>query len=330
MGKIITRKELLFYLGISALLLLLALCIPWSNYQWDYIAAQPLVLLGKGIRVLGGWSTACAYIVYISISLIPLVYPAICAIRGKKLYVRYAVWAVLSALLFFILYYAINPHKLRFMFGDALTAAALQGFQNITFFGLTLTVIALVALGLLSEFYARQKKDGKVIYSYARALFTIVIVGVLVNVFFFSVSELKTRIADILPASEESLLPAAAINIFMPVALFIFNFAPAIFSTILFQYSKSFIADMKTDMFALKNIPKLNRIIKLCAYTVFFSLSEMITVNILQFALSGRLVNIIYDLAVPFGIIIAACLTIIFAKILIKAIEVNEENKLVI
>lgn len=52
--------------------------------------------------------------------------------------------------------------------------------------------------------------------------------------------------------------------------------------------------------------------------------------NILNIALSKMLLNANYNFDVPIVILLAVCLVIIFSEILIGAIKISEEQKLVI
>ena len=64
--------------------------------------------------------------------------------------------------------------------------------------------------------------------------------------------------------------------------------------------------------------------------TLLITLTATAVDNILNIALSKMLLNANYNFDVPIVILLAVCLVIIFSEILIGAIKISEEQKLVI
>ena len=92
----------------------------------------------------------------------------------------------------------------------------------------------------------------------------------------------------------------------------------------------TFIDRLKIDAFSPKNINPLQEVIRFAKLTLLITLTATAVDNILNIALSKMLLNANYNFDVPIVILLAVCLVIIFSEILIGAIKISEEQKLVI
>ena len=63
---------------------------------------------------------------------------------------------------------------------------------------------------------------------------------------------------------------------------------------------------------------------------IFTTIGAVLAQNIANLIFARVLVNASYNFTLSATMLLALCLVLIFSKILIKAIEINEENKMVI
>ena len=114
-------KKLAVALGLEGILCaVLALAGPSGTNALPALLAFPFAQLGQGLRQLslsGAAGNAAAVTLYAVLALLPLGLLAARYLRKKRLYWEDSLLAVLSALLFFVLYRMVNPGSIGIMFG---------------------------------------------------------------------------------------------------------------------------------------------------------------------------------------------------------------------
>lgn len=341
MSKVISKKECVIYGVVSLAFVLWAVFANWSEQFMVEVFYKPFELLGLLIRTMcepygAVTMKVLGYILYIIIGILPLIYPLVKLIKNKRLDLTCIPWIIASIYLFVAMYFFINPHLFRsILYGMGLSAEITASYQALIMAGMAMIFYALVALGCLLQFSHILKLNDNKVYFLAKVLISIFIVFTLFNVFFLNIVNAKVGIVAMqgVPDSgwlTESVNVNKGVNIFYILFSYLIKLMPSILTILLLIKAKSYINVTQADIFNPANITVINSVVKLAKRTIFVTLLAMIVDNMLTLALSNWLMNFNFKLAVPFAMILAVCLVVIFSKILIKAIEINEENKLVI
>ena len=104
---------------------------------------------------------------------------------------------------------------------------------------------------------------------------------------------------------------------------------PAVTVFLLFKCC-DFIDKLKNNAFSPKNIGYLKEITRFAKLTVLITLTATAVNNIFNITLSKWILNANYSFEVPIVLLLTVCLVVIFSEILIGAIKISEEQKLVI
>ena len=106
------QRSFLIFLGVEAILLLAFVLLGATEGMWaSGLLGFPFVQIGYGLRVLsllGGGGNVLALVIYVTLSALPLFYLA-WLWKKRELFPEDCLLVVLSILIFFTLYYMVNP-----------------------------------------------------------------------------------------------------------------------------------------------------------------------------------------------------------------------------
>ena len=315
-------KQIVFF-GFSVLFLILALCVKWGDTSFFNAIYLPLKCIGDYIRSLG--NSAGGWLLYIILGLLPLAFPIYKMITKRKFYWLSIAWFMLCIFDYVMLYFFINPHLLNNIIvsgTEKLNEVALIGFE-VTFF-ILLFICVLLEVGSLLK--SKPEKS----YFFAKIAIDILILIIIFNVCFTAVLNVKSEIANINAAQLSGVNFNKELNEFAVIFSLLIKFVLATVTVILLFKCCTFIDRLKIDAFSPKNINPLQEVIRFAKLTLLITLTATAVDNILNIALSKMLLNANYNFDVPIVILLAVCLVIIFSEILIGAIKISEEQKLVI
>ena len=315
-------KKIIF-LGFSLLFLVLALCVNWNDANFFNIIYLPLKSIGDYIRSLG--NTVGGWLLYIFLGILPLAFPIYKIIRTRKIYIFGIAWITLCVFDYVMLYFYINPHLLGSVIvsgTDKLNEIALIGFE-VTFF-ILLFICALIEV-CLSMKYRHEKY-----YFLAEIIIDILIFIIIFNVCFTTVLNAKSQIADINTAHLSEINFNKGLNVFAVVFSLLIKCVPPAVTVFLLFKRCDFIDKLKNNAFSPKNIGYLKEITRFAKLTVLITLTATAVNNIFNITLSKWILNANYSFEVPIVLLLTVCLVVIFSEILIGAIKISEEQKLVI
>lgn len=335
MGKKSCRIPILIHLIAAVIFVLLASLIRWdSNYILE-IFYRPFALLGTGIRSMimdgNGGAVFAGYALYILIGVLPLIYPAIATIRKKRFAVRHLIWPASSVFLWVMMYFFINPHLLDSVLFSTLTSEALLEYRRITLIGFTFTLTAIVLLGIFCECSAAQRVNGERTFLYAKALLTIFGIAVSYSIFFDGIVQLRLAVQSVRDAASSQFFDGnAPLNYAVAAIAYLLRYLPAWFGMLLIWRADRFLDCAKEDVFDIRNVDRLDRIIATAKRSVVVTLTTMIVTNLLYLICSRQMLYSGYQLYFPLTLLLGTCLVIIASRLLIRAIRLNDESKLVI
>ena len=326
----LVRKNIriIIYSALALLFIIIAALVPLEANSFFSAIYLPLKGIGDGIRnVTLNKSVAAGWILYFILGLIPLVYPIIRMAVKRKFYLCSLLWIILSLFGFITLYFFINPHLLN---SELISGVTLD--NKITLIGFEVTFITILIICVLAELSQLLKSNPEKSYVFVKVIIDIFAVIAIFSVCFINVSSVKAGfkgISAIEAGAFEGRLNKG-LNCFSILFSFILNAVPAVFTVILLLKCGSFIDMLKVDAFNLNNEKPLKTIIRLAKVTVLITLASTALCNIALIIMSKWLVNANYQFEIPLVMLCTVCLVIIFSQILVRAIEMNEEQKLVI
>lgn len=331
MKKTIGKAESALYACCAVVFTALALFLNTESLDPANFIAEPFIFLGNLIRKADQTSPVLSYFIYIAIGVLPLIFPAARIIKTKRFFKRDMLWAALSGLLFVTLYFCVNPHAVRSPMLENQFEYLKAVLRTSVLWGFSSAFCSFLVLCLIAELYSGIKRSDAKITLYAQILFAVLVVIVLFQVFFFTVLEARLSIEG-LPQEAPSWLPAAGrgLNIFAIAAIAAIKAAPSFFVIALYLKAKAFAGLVQKDMFGPQNLPALRQIEKTSVFAVFSLVVSAVLQNLLCLSLSPQLYKVSYNSSIPLSMILVTCLIMIFSKLMIKAIELSEENKLVI
>ncbi len=105
---------------------------------------------------------------------------------------------------------------------------------------------------------------------------------------------------------------------------------PAVTTIMLLCECALFVCTLKRDNFSLRLLGDIDRVAMFSKISIVITLVCTIVNNAVQFGLSKWLLDVSFLLSISLSSLLVVCLVLIAAGILRRAIETNEENKLVI
>lgn len=322
------NKRVFIYSALALLFIIIAALVPLEVNNFFSVIYLPLKGIGNGIRnITLNKSVAAGWILYFILGLIPLVYPIIKIIIKRKFYLFSLLWLGLSLFVFITLYFFINPHLLNSKLISGVTSD-----NKITLIGFEVTFIILLIICVLVELSQLLKSYPEKSYNFVKVIIDLFALIAIFSVCFINVLSVKEgfkSISSIEAGAFDGRLNKG-LNYFSILLTFILNAVPAVFTVILLLKCSSFVDMLKVDAFNPQNEKPLKVIIKLAKITVLITLASTALCNIALIIMSKWLVNANYQFEIPLVMLCTVCLVIIFSQILIRAIELNEEQKLVI
>jgi hypothetical protein len=335
--------EPLIYAAATVVFLSLGFLVSWSAdlYAFEFFT-KPFEYAGKFIRAVslsGGIGATAAYALYTALCLAPLYYPVIRAVKAKGIkkseILRGVLWLAVSAALFYLMYFAINPHLIKTV-ADGISAESapsssvvIDMFRAISFIGIALTFYAGLALAVLAEAAAAMKKNDGRAYSFARLVTALIIITLLYSAFFINSVELKTALAKFKADSAAGSYTGTVDYTLVYFGYFL-RMCPALCAVYLLLCVRFCVAGLKNDMLCTANAGRFNELLSVSKISAAVILLAAIAENVLNIALAGSLKHSYFRFEIPAAMIFATCLIAIVCKLLLRAIELNEESKLVI
>lgn len=322
-------KWFLIYGAIGIAFIILATTVGFKLEESLEIIRTPFEKIGEFLRHLleasNGFVNVLGYAFYIILSMIPLAYPVYMIIKNREFRIDLLLWLIASVLLFVVNYYLINPNRIpvnEFIpFSDAYVTIHTIGLIDV-FLGVMILAI------LFSINYSLRKKEEKV-YLYSKLTIVCVIALYLFSCFYLELSNLISNIKSI-NAMDSTLNINKSDNVFLAIASYMATLIPTALSISLLGFTQFFLNKAQNDLLCTDNIKVINRITFVAKLDIAVSIAAMTIMNLLTFCFADVALDSNYNLTISSINIFLVLIIIIFSKLLAKAIEVNEENKLVI
>ncbi len=302
-----------------------------------YALTAPFVWAGAGLRALSlsGWAgNALAVLLYALLSLTPL-WPFVSKARLKVHSFRWHLVAM-SAYLFFLLYFMVNPSMIQTLFHSNMGAQqeALRVEQLILCIFFYSLLIACWILGIMAD-------AGRIPLQLRRLMIVLGAV-MIVSVFYINVANLKSALASLPKPPEDifglrftSSIPGAAgsppaYDGFMAVVRFVFDSAPVILLLTVLSMAGKLLHSLERSFFSEDNQRHAAAIAGRCRLVILVSLGGMLITNVLQLLLARGLHNVNVSGQIPLITLILSLAMMLVSRYLERSFAVYRENQMMI
>ncbi|MDR1906517.1 MAG: DUF2975 domain-containing protein [Clostridiales bacterium] len=345
--KILIKKACGFkYKGIIACVILSVIFLLagiFYRYEANFETVEffylPFSAVGNFIRSISDTKLGelFGYAVYIVVCLSPFIFFIVKTAIKKRLVKRdilsFALWAGLSVFLFFAVYYFINPHRIGifidfFYSEEEIIDLARPALVSMIKFGYAVTFYMILTAALIFELSAPCYKNKDKAYVYSKFLILFFATAILFNALFIETIGLRYGISQIKASSLYERW--ASFNITVTILIYIVNLAPSAFLIGLLFKAYDITARLQKNMLNPDNVVEFKILGRRAAAAVATVMLAAIFENLIYLMYSDRLLYTNFTFAIPAAMLFIACAIAVISKLLIKAVELNEENKLVI
>lgn len=283
------------------------------------IVSLPFRAAGRALRALslsGETGNVFAILIYAILCAVPLAVAACALVRDKRFTAAKLTLVLLSGYSYAALYFFINPNAVRFSVD--MSAEARESFLAVVYIGLSFAFYGLLLLSVVFKLVSRAKREEKSFYRLVKILCALIGCAVAFP-FFFSellslISAAKTGGADAAVGAVSFVLHGGLCALLMAAAYLAYGGA----------------RDLDRDLYSQENAALLKRISRLCLWDFLGSISVCVLLNILNFALTSVLTNVRFEFSVSLSVAAISALSLFGCKLLLRAIDLHEENRLTI
>jgi len=320
------RKVLLVILCIEAAACVF-LCVLKPSFTSGIAAimAFPFAQLGTALRSLslsGVAGNAAAIVVYAAISLLPVA--AVLILRRKSiLRAEDCLLGILSAVLFAVMYFMINPGVMATVVGGA----AGQDVGKAILGGMVYSIlIGYAVLRILRMFYAdgaeKLMRYMSVMLSILNVLFVYFIFGACFGGLLDSISSLKAG-----NSGNEHLLGA---SYFFLVLQFIVDALPYVFDVLVVFAALKLLTEMRADRYSAETVGAAGRISHFCAAALVTTVLSQIIFNLLQLLLAKSLLIINSTVQIPVFSIAFVLAALLLTRLVTENKQLKDDNDMFI
>ncbi len=303
-----------------------------------YALALPFVWAGVGLRALslsGLFGNMLAVLLYVLVSLLPM-WPLVRKSRRLKgNFLRLLLIAV-SAYLFFLLYYMVNPTLIQTLFHAAFGISdemliTDQAILCLFFYSM------LTACWIMSVLQDSDRLTHKL-----RQLFYVLGASIIVSIFYLDVANLKGALAS-LPAASGGSDPFSlafgmpgmpesfpAVDGLIAILRFVSGSVPAILLLTALPMAGKLLSSLEQSFFSQENQQLAAAIAERCKLAILVSLSGMLVMGALQLLLVRYLSNVNLSGSAPILVLTVSLAMMLLGRYLERSFAVYRENQMMI
>lgn len=332
------QKSFITYSVISVILIALSFAV--NELQINKIFSLiylPFNYLGQFLRWLSLKSTflnVISIILYIIVSLMPIIFYIITIVRHKKLdkfkIVSGAFALIITVYLFYMLFYFVNPKLL--LTGNKFFSA-FSSLPNADFFyemikiGMSFIFYLLCLIVVFRYCFNKIKESSEKIYDYAVYAFEVIIICCLIIVFYLNVISLIINIRGI---DKNTYDYYYSLNIWIAIIQYFLRSITPILMIFTLKKFQKILRKFEKNIYDRENIHELKNLTDLCKTVIFINIFSVIIDNFVTLILRSYLINFNFYFTLPIIIVAISVIIIIISKIIAHSIEMYEENQLTI
>ena len=319
----------------SVLFLEAAVCILFGLMHirfsgiFSRVAAVPFEQIGYGLRILslsGPVGNAAAVILYILLSLIPFFVYCLLRIRGKNDGIDLLLVG-LSILLFFVLYYMVNPGLLQLSVPESVKWMPGLVFDSALFGYLVLRVLRTY----ISADVCRLQRGLLRLLWVLNMIFVYAVCGKCFGELLSSVQTLQTMGQGMETGVRlvgENL--SLTMSYFFLVLQFLVNALPYLLDILVVCMSVHVIEEFVENRYSDQAVTAAGKLAHFCAESLAVTAAASVLFNILQFAFGSRLYQVNVMVVVPVVSVIFVLAVLMLARYIQEDQKLKQDNDLFI
>lgn len=318
----------IFFLEAAVCILFGLLHIRFSGI-FSMVAAVPFEQIGYGLRILslsGPVGNAAAVILYILLSLIPFFIYCLLRIKGRDNRVDLLL-AGLSILLFFVLYYMVNPGLLQMSVPESAKWMPGAVFDSALF-----GYLILRALRVYISADVRRLQQGLLRLLWVlNMIFVYAVCGKCFGELLSSVQALRSMGQGMemgmgLPGANLSLM----MSYFFLVLQFLVNALPYLLDLLVVCLAVRVIEAFAENRYSDQAVMTAAKLAHFCAESLAVTAAASVLFNILQFAFGSRLYQVNVTVVVPVVSVIFVLAILLLARYIQEDQKLKQDNDLFI
>ena len=321
------RQKLLMGLLSAEALACVLFCILQASFAGAFTAvmAFPFEQIGMGLRSLslsGGLGNAAAIAIYIAASLSPAA-AALILWKKRKLRAEDGLLALLSAVLFAVLYIMINPGVISAWTGGLAALPVGKAISGGMAYSVLCGYFVLRALRLFSN-GATEK-----LFRYMSAMLRVSAVIFVYLIFGASFSGLLDSIAALQAgnAGNEHLLSASYIFLVLQFGV---NAMPYAFDVLVIFAALRMLDEMRADRYSAETVAAAGQISRLCAAALAAMVLANIGFNISQFIFAKSIAVINGSVQIPIFSVIFVLAALLLTRLVAENKRLKDDNDMFI
>ncbi|MDO5519079.1 MAG: hypothetical protein Q4G58_01165 [bacterium] len=293
-----------------------------ETYQLLY---APFELLGKGLRAMSLSSSVGnvgAVLLYVLICLLPLLLYIPNIIKKRKIQSIHWMLVLLSAYLFFSLYYFINPEFIPELFHQGFGETGIQQIGKYTLSLLFYLLLAsYIMIKCLKNMEQGQQESGLV--RHLQNLLTILTYGYTA---FLTVVE-SMNLIEIVTRKVAQGKEMTKGYYFIIECL---NMLPSVFLILLLVKAVALLAQLRKEQYSEDTVETAKALSWAGKITVYITLISCISGNLLQLVLASNLSNVKFTMTVPIFPLVIAYVSMLLANYFKTSNELYEDKQMII
>lgn len=280
-----------------------------------------LGLLLRALSLSSAFGNVIAFIIYVAICAVPLVFALLHIIR-KVFKIEDWLLIIMSGFGFYMMYMMINPSMLNliptFIVEDMGKAVLGGAFYSIL-------------IGYL-VFKMLRKTNSSSTDSVLRVLRVLLAVAAVILVFaisYIGINGVKATLASIQSGNTDPSVSLGFTNFFV-VLRYVFTQLPVFMELIIFILAMQLCSKLREDAYGEGVVQSAKKLASFCKITVVVTLLCCITLNLLQIVFADSLVSVDYNTVLPLDSIIIAFAALLLMRFFIASRELSQDNKMFI
>lgn len=320
------KRKFIFALMIEAVLCVIAALVfsPPGGNVYMAIAQFPFSQISsllRGLSLSGALGNVIAFVLYVAICLVPLVFAAL---HLKKHTFRAEDWLliVMSGFGFYMMYMMINPAYLSqipcYMIGDFGKAVLGGAFYSL--------LIGYLVLRLMRR--ADGTHTDSLLKVFKLLLGVIAVVSVF-NISYIGISDTAAKLAAIQSGNTDPSVPLGATNFFVLLRYALMQF-PQVMALGVLVLAMRLCDHLRTDRYGEEAVSTAKKIAAFAKKTVAVILLCCIALNLAQIAFAGSLVSVDFLTTLPLDSIVIALAALLLTRFFVAGRELKQDNQMFI
>lgn len=320
------HKSFYIFLGCEAIIcIMLQLAREALPQIFSTIIAFPFEQIGILLRMLslsGSTGNLISIVIYISLCLIPVLVMFLLR-QKRKLYPEDALLAVLSAVLFAVIYIMINPGLLGEFFGTGTGSGAGKALLGATAYSV---IIGYILIRILRLFFSA---DTISLQKYLMILLYIVNIIIVFIVFAAQFSNLIDSFEQ-LRAGNKGNEHRLGISYFFLVFKYIVDAMPNLLIIPVVSSGQNLLHELSLDRYSEQAVSRAEKLSRICGLALVITVLSNIAYNLLQLVFINKLSIANSMVRIPVFSIVFVLAALLLAQYIKETKQLKEDNDMII